>query len=158
MWSVCLTKYQLCEVRDCCLFWFGFFFLMTELPTPGTVPGREQALGDISEIDEWMNEWMTKYRNGQCCKGQEEAWWRMAVKTSFSYRLVAAQGRGEWEGWGAWGHRMQTITLGMDIQWDPAEWYWELCLDTCIAAEQRVEKIHIHVSVTWSPCCTAENT
>ena len=41
-------------------------------------------------------------------------------------RLVAAQGglggeQGrEWEGLGAWGYRMQTIALEMDLQWDPA--------------------------------------
>ena len=32
-------------------------------------------------------------------------------------RLVAAQGRWrDWEGLGAWGYRMQTIALGMDLQ------------------------------------------
>ena len=32
-------------------------------------------------------------------------------------RLVVARARGrEWEGLGAWGQRMQTIALGMDLQ------------------------------------------
>ena len=35
---------------------------------------------------------------------------------------------------------MQTIALGMDLQWDPAVWLWELCLDTYSTTEQRVEK------------------
>ena len=51
---------------------------------------------------------------------------------------------------------MQTIALGMDLQWDPAVQRWELCLDTYIATQQWEEIVCIHACVTWSPCCTAE--
>ena len=50
---------------------------------------------------------------------------------------------------------MQTVALGMDLQWDPAVFHWELYLDTYITTQQWEEKVCIHECVTWSPCCTA---
>ena len=51
---------------------------------------------------------------------------------------------------------MQTIVLGMDLQWDLAVQHWELCLDTYNAAGQWEKILCIHVCVTGSPCCTVE--
>ena len=37
-------------------------------------------------------------------------------------------GRGrEWDGPGVWGQQVQTITFGMDKQWDPIVQHRELC-------------------------------
>ena len=39
------------------------------------------------------------------------------------------QGGGrEWDGWGVWGFGMQTVTFGMDGQWDPTIQHRELCV------------------------------
>ena len=36
----------------------------------------------------------------------------------------------EREGLGAWGIQMQNVAFGMDQQWDPAVYHWELFLIT----------------------------
>ena len=59
---------------------------------------------------------------------------------NFRIDLWLPQGRGrEWEESGAWGYQIQ---LGKDLQWDPAEYHWERCLDTYTATEKNWEKMY----------------
>ena len=72
-------------------------------------------------------------------------------------RLVAAPG-----GEGGSGRDLEHGVIGCKLlllEWIYNEFLLcsiDNCLDTYIATEQREEKKCMHVSVTWSPCCTAE--
>ena len=69
-------------------------------------------------------------------------------------RLVAAQG-----GEGGSGRDRELGVIGCNLEWIYNEILLsgieKLCPDTYVTTEQRVGKKSMHVSVTWSPCCTA---
>ena len=77
-------------------------------------------------------------------------------------RFVAARGVREGVGGigsmgsGAWGYQMQTIALGMDFQGDPAELTLRTMSRYLYRNRTKGGTKCIHVSVTWSPCCTEE--
>ena len=53
-------------------------------------------------------------------------------------------------------HKFWVFTVQVAIGKEKKAEYLKQYLHTYIATEQKIEKKCVRVSVTWSPCCTAE--
>ena len=49
-------------------------------------------------------------------------------------------GQREWDGWGVWGWRRQTVTSGMDGQWGPTAQHRELCMTESLCCTTETEE------------------